>query len=485
MTRVAVIGGGLSGLAAAAAALDGGLEVELFEARQRLGGRAGSFVDPQSGEFVDYCQHVAMGCCTRWAEFCRRTGIDRCFQRYRRLWFIGPDGVAYTLCAWPLPAPFHLLPSLLRLGYLSWSERCSAVRAMAALAREDRAAGPRPAARRTTGPPSLDAEPSHETIGAWLRRRGQSERAVAWLWSVLFVSALGESLDRASRDAARHVLREGFMASRRAYELIVPRLSLAEIYDQRLAAWLAGRGARLHRQRRVKSVEVEAGRATALCFEDGTRGAFDYYVVAVPWRNLRRLFAPPVWQAMPELAGVEQIRAAPIAALHLWCDRPLVGLPHAALVGRLGQWIFTKAPLAALSVEGRRRAPSAAAKTGAAVDSQCPGEHYHQVVVSAAHGIHPSARDDVLAQVRRELESIWPTARQARLLRWRLVVEPAAVFSVEPGLDARRPPQRTSLPNVMLAGDWTRTGWPATMESAVRSGYLAVEAILEARRRLA
>lgn len=484
MTRVAVIGGGLSGLAAAAAAVEAGLEVELFEARHRLGGRAGSFVDPQSGEFVDYCQHVAMGCCTHWADFCQRTGIDSCFERHRRLWFLGPDGAVYSLCAWPLPAPFHLLPSLLRMRYLSWSERCGAVRAMAALAREDRTGYARIAgAWGTSQRDSLDEAPSEQTIGAWLRRRRQSERAIAWLWSVLFVSALGESLERASVDAARHVLREGFMASRRAYELIVPRLPLAEIYDQRLAAWLAGRGATVHRGRRVKLLQVESGRAAALHLADGSRSSFDFYIVAVPWQNVRRLFPPPVWQAMPELAGVERIRAAPIAALHLWWDRPLMKLPHAALVGRFGQWIFAKAPRATPSACAVNLAPSAAGVDSS--DSRSPAEHYYQVVISAAHGVHPSARDEVLAQVRRELESIWPIARQARLVRSRLVVEPSAVFSVEPGVDARRPPQRTSWANVMLAGDWTRTGWPATMESAVRSGRFAVEALLDARRRIA
>ena len=483
MTRVAIIGGGLSGLAAAAAAVEAGLEVELFEARQRLGGRAGSCVDPQSGEFVDYCQHVAMGCCTRWADFCRLTGIDRFFQRHRHLWFLGPDGVAYGLCAWPLPAPFHLLPSLLRFRYLSWSERFSAVRAMAALAREERGAPACPVAGcGTPRRDSRDLGPSEQTIGAWLRRRGQSERVIAWLWSVLFVSALGESLERASVRAARQVLREGFMASRRAYELIIPTLSLAEIHDQHVAAWLARRGVKVHRGRRVKLLEVESGQATAVYFADGVRGSFDYYIVAVPWYNLRRLFAPPVWEALPELAGIEQIHAAPIAALHLWLDRPIMTLPHAALVGRLGQWIFAKGVHATRPAVAGDYVPSVTTRDGMA-DGRSSREHYYQVVISAAYGVHPSARDQVLDQVRGELESIWPVVRDARLVRWRLVVEPAAVFSVEPGLDSRRPPQATSLRNVILAGDWTQTGWPATMESAVRSGYLAVEALLEARRR--
>lgn len=485
MTRVAVIGGGLSGLAAAAAAVDAGLEVELFEARCRLGGRAGSFFDPLSGELVDYGQHVAMGCCTQWAEFCRRTGIDQCFQRHRRLWLIGPDGITYTLGAAPLPAPFHLLPSVLSLGYLSWGERCRAVRAMAALATSGPTGPPTVAAGCTIGRRLGDAESHGETIAAWLRRHGQTDRALTWLWSPLLVSALSESLERISVHAARHVLREGFMTNRRGYELIVPRVSLCEIFDQRVGAWLETHGVKIHRGRRVRHLEVESGRVVALHCADGTQGSFDFYLVAVPWRNVRRLFSPPVWQALPELAAIEQIAAAPIAALHLWWDRPFLSLPHAALVGRLGQWIFARPPLSASSRGKEDFSPSVAPRADDETHRLRPNEYYTQVVISAAHGIHPSARVHVFSRVRQELEQIWPGVRQARLLRARLVVEPAAVFSVEPGLELRRPVQRTSVPNLVLAGDWTRTGWPATMESAVRSGYLAVQAIRETMGRFA
>jgi uncharacterized protein with NAD-binding domain and iron-sulfur cluster len=249
---------------------------------------------------------------------------------------------------------------------------------------------------------------------------------------------------------------------------------LGEIYDRRIAAWLTGRGVRVHLAERVKSLEVESGRASALVLADGTRRPFDFFVVAVPWQHVRRLFPPAALETMPELAGVEAIRPAPIAALHLWFDRPIMALPHAVLVGRLGQWVFAKGSGVFFHVGGKAATQTRPLDADMEKDSRPPREHYYQVVISAAHDIRPSDRDEVLAQVRSELEAVWPAARDARLLRWRLVVEPAAVFSVESGLDRRRPAQATSLPNVMLAGDWTDTGWPATMEGAVRSGYLAV-----------
>jgi len=432
--RVAVLGGGLAGLAAAVAAIECGLEVELFEARPRLGGRAGSFLDPKTGQLVDRCQHVAMGCCTNWADLCRRTGIDDCFERHRRLWFVGPDARAYSFHAAPLPAPFHLLPSVVRLGYLSLRERLGIVRAIVPLVRGE----------------------GDGTAGPWLRRHGQSERAIARFWSTVLVSALSEAPDRASLAAARKVFRDGFFAHRRAWELVLPREPLGAIYDGRLGRWLESHGATAHRAARVKTLQADGHRASAVVLADGSRRAFDFFVVAVPWRRVRSLFPEDVLRAMPELRRAEAIPSAPITAVHLWFDRPLMSLPHAVPIGRLGQWVFNH---------------------GQPHEIPCRS-YYCQVVISASHEVRLRPRGQVLAEVRGELETIWPAARAARLLHGRVVTEPAAVFSLQPGVEPCRPSQTTSLANVMLAGDWTATGWPATMESAVRSGYLAVEGIL-------
>ena len=187
--RVAIIGGGLAGLAAAAALADGPLRVELFEAKRHLGGRAGSFVDPATGARIDHCQHVSMGCCTNLADFCRRTGIDGDFRRDSVLHFFDPHGQRCDIAAsrW-LPAPLHLAPALARLTYLSVSERWRIMRAMWRLVRT-RAA---------------DHE-SAPTMVEWLRHHGQSPRAIELFWDAVLVSALGETLDRVSVPAARKV----------------------------------------------------------------------------------------------------------------------------------------------------------------------------------------------------------------------------------------------------------------------------------------
>ncbi|MCH8046465.1 MAG: FAD-dependent oxidoreductase [Planctomycetes bacterium] len=437
--KVAVIGGGLAGLAAAVALADEGIGVELFEATARLGGRAGSFADPASGELIDHCQHVSMGCCTNLADFCRRVNIADCFRRDRVLHFIGPDGRHFPLAAsrW-LPAPLHLAPALWKLGYLSLGEKIGIGRAMGRLMRMSSAAA-------EEGP----------TVGQWLRDQRQSQRAIDRFWSVVLVSALSETVDRASLAAARKVFVDGFLASRRGYEIEVPTVALGEMYGRRMIDVLAARGVAVHLSTSVTSLEGDERAVQEVCFADGTRQHYDAVIVAVPWRRVGALLASSLAGALPQLHLLDQIESAPITAVHLWFDRPITTLPHAVLIDRLSQWVFN---------HGAQNAE--------------PPEHYYQVVVSASRDLAGRDRDEIAAEVHDELASVWPAAGAARLLRHRIVTQPHAVFSVCVGVDRLRPSQTTPIPNLFLAGDWTATGWPATMESAVRSGYLAAQAAL-------
>jgi hypothetical protein len=163
---------------------------------------------------------------------------------------------------------------------------------------------------------------------------------------------------------------------------------------------------------------------------------------------------PPELAADPFFAGAKELAPSPITSVHLWYDRPPLDLPHAVLVDCLGQWVFGRGEVA-------------------------PGEFYLQVVVSAARPLRGLGRDEVLRRIVEELARVFPTAARARLLRGKVVTEHAATFSAVPGVDRWRPPQATPVRNLVLAGDWTATGWPATMEGAVRSGYLAAETILD------
>lgn len=445
MKRVAIVGGGLAGLAAAVGLTGRQLEVAVYEARRNLGGRAGSFRDPATGEQLDHCQHVALGCCTNFRDFCRRTELDESFVAYRTLHFLEPNGRRHDLTGLrSLPAPLHLAPALVRMGFLSWSERFSLARAMARLARE------------------LPADERELPAAAWLRRQGQSERAIERFWGPVLVSALGETLDRAIIGYARKVFVDGFLAHRDAFEVRVPREPLGRLFGPRVEAWLEARGVAVHKGRGAARIAHRDGHLAGLELADGTLAPADAVIAAVPWRRLAALSDEASGPRLAAVAQAARIEGSPITALHLWFDRPLTDLPHAVFVGTLVQWVFAHGT----------------ARPGGAAAGDAPAAHYYQVVISGSADLTGRPREEVRDAVLRELRQVWPAAREARLLHDRTVTEPAAVFSARAGIDALRPAQTTEAAGVFLAGDWTATGWPATMEGAVRSGYLAAEALL-------
>jgi squalene-associated FAD-dependent desaturase len=427
--HVAIVGGGLAGLAAAGALGEAGARVTVFEARRAAGGRAASFEDPVEGGLVDACQHVAMGCCTNFVDLCTRAGLAGELRRDRTLWFIGPDGDRAACTPSPfLPAPFHLVPLLFGMRHLTLAQKAALARGMLRLTR------------------SWDAgATSAVTALEWLQSSGQPEAVVRLFWQPVLESALGESIDLVSVAAARKVVVDGFLAHRDAADLIVPTRPLGELVGGRLVAWLRDRGVEVRTGGAVTAVERHAGRVTAVACA-GDRRDCAAAIVALPWRQAARL----VPDIVPE--GDERFAGSPITAVHLWFDRDVVDLPHAVLVGRVSQWVF-------------RPAPEPGRPAG-----------YCQVVISASRGLFSGDRDGLVKAVVGELREAFPLARHAELREARVVTDPTAVLSVRPGVEAVRPPARTAVPNLFLAGDWTATGWPSTMEGAVRSGRLAAEA---------
>ncbi len=440
--RVAIIGGGLAGMSAAVALVANGVTVELFEARRYLGGRTGSFFDAESGEWIDHCQHVALGCCTNFFDFCHRTEIATLLKRDSTLYFFGRDGRRHVMCGsnW-LPAPLHLLPALLRLRFLSLGQQLRIIRTMLRLTK--------------TSPIDSASSP---TVGEWLRQQGESARSVEDFWAVILVSALGESVEKASLPSARKVFVDGFMAANSAYEMHVPTVSLRELYHERVGNWLRERGVIFHLETPIASLRHEASNIF-LKSKQETEREFSAVVMAVPWRQIGELCSPELLAEAPQLAAAAQIQSSPISGVHLWFDRPIMDVPHAVLIGRLSQWVF--------------------AKTGRNVANPSDAGCYYQVVISASSDLAGRDRDDIIREVCDDLTAVFPTVKKAKLVRARTVSDPHAVFSVRPGLDEIRPLQSTTVPGLFLAGDWTRTGWPATMEGAVRSGYLAAEGVLK------
>jgi squalene-associated FAD-dependent desaturase len=431
--HILILGGGLAGLAAATALAPRGLRVTLLESKNRLGGRASSFQDATTGQLIDACQHVSMGCCTNLAHFCRTVGIDRYLAPQACLYFQTPDRRVSRFHADGWPAPFHLSRSFFAAHYLTPGEKLRIAWGLAWLERMPADADP----------PFLD----------WLQRHRQTQRTIDRFWGLVLTSALNETCDRIGLRYARKVFVDGFLRHRRGFEVELPTVPLGRLYGDELQTWLGKHGVELALNRGVRAIEVAGERVQRLILRTGETLQADWYLSAVPFDRLLDLLPAEIVERHDVFRNLRNLEISPITSVHLWWDRPVMDLPHVVLMDCAGQWVFNRGP-----------APG--------------GEQYLQVVVSAARQFRGLGREEVERLIVAELRRLLPRAAGATVKRARVVTEHAATFSAVPGVDRWRPPQTTPLDNLLLAGDWTATGWPATMEGAVRSGYLAAEALL-------
>ncbi|MEM8737874.1 MAG: hydroxysqualene dehydroxylase HpnE [Planctomycetota bacterium] len=440
-----VMGGGVAGVAAALRLADAGVRVILVEMRPRLGGRATSMPDPATGELLDNCQHVVMRCCTAITELYEQLGVADRIEWHRRFYFVHGDGTRAELAASGLPVPLHFAPAFMRFRGLTWGDKWAIARAMRAI----RAV---PLARRN----ALNAI----SFAEWLKQQRQPARAVERFWEVTVVSACNQTLDRCAAGYALQVFQEGFLASRSGYEMGLSRVPLAELYgpaERRIAA--AGGGIETAG---VKGLDYDAGRrrVTAVRLNDGRRLEAAAYVSALPFEALDRMAGPAMKADDPRLQRLGELNTSPIVGLHLWVRSPkhtvTTTLPHVVLTGSPIQWFFNRG-----WEDGR--------------DAQ----HLHGVV-SAAHDLLDKPNAEILDLAVGELRRFVPGGGDAELIEGRVVKERRATFSCEPGVDALRPPVAGAIGNLWLAGDWTATGWPATMEGAARSGFAAADEMMSA-----
>ena len=425
MPNVIIVGGGLAGLATAAALGTAGFDVELYEARGFLGGRATSFPLAPSEEdsvVIDNCQHVLLKCCANLLDFYDRLGVRDRVHFSREFHFIEPGGRVSRLRRGALPAPLHFTGSFLGLKFLGMADKLAIARGLLAITRE----------RKTRK--DLD----DISMLDWLREKRQTTGAIERFWRQVLVSAINEELDRM---AARHgfqVFWYAFLAGADSYEMGVPAVPLGELYAD--AAW--GRFERVAIHLRTPVESVEASGCVRLAGGDVRKA--DFTVLCLPPDRLSAL--------APELnVDTTWVEYSPITGIHLWFDRPVTSLPHATMLDRTIQWMYNKS-------EGR----------------------YLQLVVSASRSLTSTPKAEVIALAVRELAEFFPAVANAKLERAHVIKELRATFSARPGTEELRPAAVTPAKNIFLAGDWTRSGWPATMEGAVRSGYIAAEAVARA-----
>lgn len=438
--KVAIVGGGLAGLAAGCALADSGFQVTVFERRPFLGGRASSYQHPGTGEVVDNCQHVLLGCCTNLIDFYARLGVEHKIRWYDALTFLEPGGRASVIGASWLPAPLHTGPAFLRAACLGLKDKVAIARVMATLAQHA---------------PSDNGE----TFLTWLQRHGQTERAIERFWKTILISALNEDLDRMSVPYAAQVVRESFLKSAAAGRMGVPTVPLTELYGT-AEAYMTARGGEVRLRSGVDGFRAEPGGVTLSVARGESR--FDFAVLAASFDVLPRLL-PQTSEAEPLREKLGHFESSPITGIHMWFDRQISELDHAVLLDRTIQWMFHKSKLLDRARSGTE-----------------PIGSYVELVVSSSKSLVEKSRPEIVDLALKELREFFPGARDANLVKATVIKEVHATYSPRPGVDAYRPPNETVWPRVFLAGDWTATDWPATMEGAVRSGYRAAECIARA-----
>jgi zeta-carotene desaturase len=449
--RVVVIGGGFAGLAAAIALQERRHDVTLLERRGLLGGRATSMADAVSGEDVDNGTHLMIAGYRDTLDLVRRAGAADLLliQDRLRLDYRDDEGWSSLDCP-PVRAPFHLLLGLLGLR-LPWSARLGALR-FGLAARFGR-------------------PPAGITLAEWLRRTGQGADARRLLWDPLATAILNETPERASAVLFHNVFREAFLSDHEAARLVFLRRGYGALHE-RLAAYLEGRGGRIHRRALAEAIEVSEGRVSGVSYSQRAetkaemrrgKGALaarldaDAVVSAVPWGALPALLPEDVRQRAP-FAGLAGLGGSPIVSVEMWLDRVVVDREMAGLRDSEMEWVFDKGRL-----YGRPGAPQHLA-----------------FIVSAARRSLARPNAELVASAEAVLRRYFPAMKDATVTRSLVLRETDATFACGPEAEALRPGPDTPVRGLFLAGDWTATGLPATIEGAVRSGRTAARRVEEA-----
>ena len=446
--RVVVIGGGFAGMAAAIALQERRHEVVLLERRGVLGGRATSYRDADSGEDVDNGTHLMIGAYRATLDLLARAAAEDLLlvQDHLRIDYVDDRGPSALDCP-PLPAPLHLFAGLLGLR-LPWRARAQALRFGLTAA--------------------FGRAPRGITLAEWLRRTGQGQQARRLLWDPLATAILNETPERAAAILFYNVFREAFLAHHSASRLVFLRRGYGVLHE-RLARYLEGRGGAVRRRALAEAVEVEAGRVTGVRYVQRARSrdeiragarpvaerlAAEAVVAAVPWKAVPKL-VPEALRGERPFAGLAGLEGSPIVSIEMWLDRVVVDRTMVGLRDSEIEWVFDKGRL-----YGRQGAPQHLA-----------------FIASAAYRSVPRPNAELVAAAEAALRRYFPAMSSATVTRSLVMREPDATFASDPEAETLRPGTTTPIAGLFLAGDWTDTGLPATIEGAVRSGFAAARAV--------
>lgn len=440
MVDVAIIGGGLSGLAAAVDLASSGKSVALFERSLKLGGRCYSYRDEKTGDIVDNGQHVLIGAYRNTLKYLELIGTRHLLKEQSNLMLPlhHPEKGFGSFSVMPLPRPLHLTAAMLKFNLLSLSDRRRLLSVGVELQRWNSA---------------IEEKLSALTVEQWLDSHQQSAEARRCLWYPISISIMNEPPERASALLFAASLRQAFLGKRSDAAILIPTVGQTELYASGAESLLRRNGAKVIVNAEVAVLEVHGSRATGIRLKNGQRICARSVISAVPHFALPKLLPREIRrQAWVESVG--RMLSSPIVSIHLWFDRPSMDVAYVGLIGRRVQWLFDRRRILA---ESGKRASSISA------------------VISGAHGYVDLGKEDLVSITREDLLGTFPESGKAKLLHAIVIKEKRATFSPTVGVERLRPDPQTSIRNFYLAGDWTRTGLAATIEGAVLSGFRAAE----------
>jgi zeta-carotene desaturase len=438
--EVIIIGGGFAGLAAGVALSEAGKRVCVLEQKPHLGGRARSFHDPTTGTVVDNGQHLFMGCYHATRKFLQTIGTSERVEFQPRLSvpFLDRSGRITRLDCPDLPSPWHLLLGVLRSGSFTFKQKLEILRLGSDLRRA-----------RGEGSPRDD-----ESVTAWLTRRGQSEGLQHNFWDLLCIAAMNEDPRIASAKLFERVVKLALFSLPEDSKLGIARVGLSECYTTAATAFIEARGGQVLLSRNVKQLRIEQGACRGVDLDAETVEATEI-ISAVPWQQLATILPGDLLRNEAFFGGALALKPAPIISINLWFDGPITDLEFVGLRGTNVQWLFDKSHILGAS------------------------DHCVALVLSGAHEHVSKSKEELLAIAMKELGEVLPSAKNAKLLHSLIIKERFATFSPSPEAEPLRPAARTPIKGLYLAGDWTATGLPATIEGAVQSGYTAAKEVLQ------
>lgn len=437
--KVLIIGAGFAGIGATIQAIEQGCDVLVIEGRPYIGGRARSFIDKDTGEIIDNGQHVMMGCYGAVLHILRRLGTEQLLYRQKALsvTFFDQNGEADILDAGYLPGKLGIAVGILMLKKLSWQSRMQALMFAVRL---------RLMKKQSVGETSLE----------FLRRMNQTEESIRRLWEPLILATLNAHPSTADATLLIEVLQRAFFGGREASQMLIPRNGLSELLAP-FVPYVQSHGGQVMLSTSVESLKYHAETSTVSVIAEGKEYHADTIISCIPSFALQRIASPSLLgEHTYSLLG--DMVFSPIVSLYLWFDRDFMGdIRFCALLQTVTQWVFNRRLLCECSDELREQYPGHIALT-----------------ISAGTQIVGEQAESVVALCLEELRRCFPGASDATLLSWKVIKEKQATFLAIPPIEARRPEQKTYAKNFFLAGDWTKTGLPATLEGAAQSGIDAI-----------